>query len=491
MLVNAKNPDYSLRYPDWRLMGDCYKGERAVKEAGQIYLPPTASMEIDGMSAGSRGLERYKAYRLRAPFHAFVAAAVETMLGRMHKEPATIELPAAMEPMRENATRNGEGLQMLLRRINERQLVDGRIGLLADLPIVEDPENPLPYLASYEASRIINWDDGGRSSGSRTRLTLVVVDETEQMRQSAFEWNEVERYRVLSLGSVLPDDPDGFGGGVYQQGVFTPTSSAERNAPAFTQEMMAEPSFRGRMLDRIPFVIINAADLDAATDEPPLMPLARLALSIYRSEADYRQALHMQGQDTLVLVGAVGAGDEETRAGAGAVIALPVGGDAKFIGVASTGLAEQRAAIENDKRAAMTMAAQLMDTMGGSEQSGEALQTRVAASTAALPQIAKAGAEGLQSLLRTVAGWVGADPSQVIVEPNLDFGDIQEAAKQLIDLMAAKNAGAPIALETIHEHAQQLGITERAFDEEMGLIDGEAPLIGDPSGRGEPEEDRA
>jgi hypothetical protein len=62
--------------------------------------------------------------------------------------------------------------------------------------------------------------------------------------------------------------------------------------------------------------------------------MARLGLAIYRTEADYRQALYMQGQDTLVIWAATVSRDRQ-QVGAFGSIELPLGGEAKFIGAES------------------------------------------------------------------------------------------------------------------------------------------------------------
>ena len=81
---------------------------------------------------------------------------------------------------------------------------------------------------------------------------------------------------------------------------------------------------------------------------------------MYRQDADYKQALFLQGQDTLVVTGA--ANDGTIRIGAGAHISVPLGADAKFIGVDGSGLEEQRRSLENDYQRASGKGGQLLDT---------------------------------------------------------------------------------------------------------------------------------
>lgn len=478
MAMNDKHPLYSEFSLDWQTMRDTYRGERVVKEKAQLYLPATMGMHADGMNPNAPGYNAYQAYKMRAVFHDFVAEAVEAAIGMMHQKPPTIELPDALEPMRQKATINGEPLEHLLRRINEQQLVTGRLGLLLDFPTNPTTEQTTPYIATYMAEHILNWDDGATEELSvMPTLNLVVLDESNWQRENSFTWKFKNKYRVLTLGSLAANEM----AGVYGVGVYEETSSN------FSEELQKAPSVRGKTLDKIPFVFVNTKDIVARPDDPPLLGLAKLSLAIYRGEADYRQNLFMQGQDTMVIIG--GGDDDDIRVGADAILRLPISGDAKYVGVSSQGLAEQRQSLENDKMAAANKAGELIDTRSKQKESGDALGIRVAAQTATLNQIALTGAMGLEKLLRIAAKWVGADPDKVKVTPNLDFVNDEMNSKTLVELMTAKRMGAPLSLQSIHNNMQEKGLTQLTLEEELALIMDEDPLAGGTDAGGDPNQD--
>lgn len=460
--VQNVHPLYTLNMEDWELLRDSYRGQRAIKNAGSKYLPPTKGMRIDGLGPGQCGADAYNAYLLRAVYHEFVKEAVETFIGMMWKKPPTINLPKGMEGMREHATPNGEGLLMLLRRINEEQLVSGRVGLLLDLPSVVNGE-PVPYLAMYTAESIRNWDDREFNEGEQT-LNLVVLDESGMVRQDDFSWKRAQKFRVLQLGDLLRNETKG----TYRQGVFTEDTSLE-----YTPEAMITPAVRGAPLRQIPFVFINSKDNSATPDRPPLLGLANLALTVYRSEADYRQNLFMQGQDTLVIVGEVhrnvGEGEEPLRTGAGSVLQVEQGGEARYIGVNSQGLPEQRQALEADLVRAQSMSGRLQSGTVNYE-SGLALQVRIAGQTVTLNQIATSAAQGLEKLLRIAAEWLGYNPAEVEVKPNLEFADYELSGKDLVEYMNAKAMGAPISMLSIHNMMAQRGMTDMTYEQELDQI---------------------
>ena len=487
MALDSKNPLYNEFLEDWNVMEDTYRGERVIKSKGAQYLPPTSGMIADGYpTVDTGGWKAYQAYKMRAIFHGFVDEAVKTLVGIMHHKPATFELPKIMEPMVEEDPTKGESLQMLLRKINVAQLVTGRFGMLLDLPVTPTLEQVLPYIATYKAKTIINWDDGASDEITRQNLNLVVLDETEDERNAGdFEWTREEKYRVLILGAV--DANEGSQAATYKAGVFK-----NKDAKTFNEAEMVEPSFKGNTLKEIPFVFVNAADIVPDPDDPPLIGLAKLAIAIYRGEADYRQSLFMQGQDTLVVVGDHkddDGNDKTYRTGANASISLPKDGSASFIGVDSAGLSEQKEAIQADKKDAATLAGQLMDNTARGVESGDALQMRVSARTATLNEVALTSAFALQSILRIAARWLGANPEEVIVTPNLDFADERLEGKTLVEYMSAKMLGAPISLASIHGLMQDRGLTEFDLEEELALIAEEEPLIEPPSDESSPGED--
>lgn len=484
MSLNSTHPSYERYIEDWRLMRDAYEGERVVKAAGVRYLPPTPGQLIDGMGKVTKagktnlGQESYDAYKMRAVFHDYVSDAVEAYIGMLHTNPAAFELPDGMEPLIDKITVSGESLATLLRRINEQQLVTGRVGLLLDMPENPDPTNPMPYIATYNAEVIRNWDDSADNSNLNS-LTLVVLDETGFERDSDFNWVSREKYRVLQLGDTLKVSEDGEttevdtnAPKVYQQGLFHGTQ--------MVPEKMVTPVLRGQPLEQIPFVFINSKDVISAPDNPPLLGLGNLAMTIYRGEADYRYQLFMQGQDTLVVIGGLMnptsdplAPSDATRVGAGSTLEVNLNGDAKYIGVESNGLSEVRSALENDKQRAETKAGQLATKNTGQKESGEALKTRLGAQTATLMQIALSSAAGLENILKVAAVWMGKDPEKVKVIPNLEFAEVDLDSKSLVDMVTARNMGAPLAFESIHKVMVERGMTELTYEEEMAKIEEE------------------
>jgi hypothetical protein len=466
MGLEARHPLYSAYLPDWVRMRDTFEGDRAVKLKDFLYLRPTEGMIIDGAltkADKNEGWENYKSYRSRTLLPDCVRDAVRALLGMMHREPPTIELPAILEPLRERATAQNESLEHLLQRINEEQLISGRAGLFGDVITGEGERSGENYVSFYRAEDLVNWDPGQPTALQVENLNLVVLNESGEERQSDFMWQEKVRYRVLVLGEIRANEP----GGVYSAGIFEDTT--------FKESEMFVPDIKGKPAMEIPFTFVNTQDMLTRPDRPPLLGLANLAIQIYAGNADYRQGLHHQSQDTLVVIG--GRKEDQIRVGAGARVDVNMGGDAKYIGVSSTGLPEQRMAIENDKIEAQQMSGALAD-VSRQRESGEALGIRVAVRTATLSSIVTTGAMGLQDILRKLARWNGLSPEQadaeVIVTPNRNFVDEPMTGEELGKIMGAKGLGAPLAEQSVHANMKKRGMTDLEYEDEKKLLEEEA-----------------
>lgn len=467
MSAKSVHPFYTAMLEKWELGRDSYGGEDSIKAKGKTYLPATSGQIQDGADSDNQslGAKAYDAYKTRAVYPDIFKEAVEAAIGIMHREPPKIDLPDALEEMREDSTLLGESLEMLLRKINARQLTTGRLGLLGD--IRKDSEQARPVVAIYNELSIRNWDDTSINDDD-VDVRVVVLDESGYEMDANFAWTFKNKYRVLGLV--------GADGTLETKGTYASVLLDEKDE--ITGAVLEAPNVTGNTLDKIPFVFVNSKDLSPTPDAPPMDGLAKLCLAIYRGEADYRQNLFMQGQDTLVRIGAQGDEDDTVRTGAGSRIDVPLGGDAKYIGVSSNGLPEQRQSLENDYKRAVQKSGQLLDATSRAKESGDALRIRVAAQTATLPQIAQTGAAALERVLRSLAEWYGANPDDVTVTPNLNFTEADLNGQTLVQIMQSKGLGAPISEESIHEWMQDQGFTKQTYEEEQKRLAGEEPLPG-------------
>ena len=487
--LDTRHPSYSAHIKDWELCRDCERGERQIKDKGQCYLAATAAMIADGYpNTGTKGYADYCIYISRAVFHGYLERAVDRHMGQLWEKEPKVEMPTSMEPLREKCNRKGESLMQLLRLMQDECLTTGRLGLFADMPQGKKNEEGgtdpikgdiLPYINMYKAEHIINWDEGETDQVVHDSLNLVVLDESSPIRKDIFSWEWQKKWRVLMLGDPQINEEDNAsivnGGDFYKAGVFT-------DEQTFSIEQMVEPSWKGNKLNHIPFVFVNSKDIVPEPDDPPLLQLARKDITIYHGEADYRQTLFLQGQYVFTIIG-----DQEddpnnpkpVRTGAGSLLRIPnPQATVQYVGIdGKGGLEEQRLAIENDMREAEVLSGTLTDQRSNQKESGDALGKRMAGQSASLRSIAINCALGLQTILRSIAVWMGEDPEKVIITPNLEFNEVKLTPKDIHDLQSSKTAGAPISDEAMHWNVKRSGLTPFEYDDENEKISEEEPRV--------------
>lgn len=490
------HPEYDEQRCAWARIRDTYKGQEHIKKLGVDYLPPTtgmAKMLPSGEYQWSKnGLIKYCNYRMRALFPGDMAEMVRTAIGILWNKDATIEVPKKLEYIKEEATSEGDSILQLMRDINVEQLLVGRCGLLADLPTKVRRQAARPYFTMYKAEKILNWDIGSRGLVPYRQLNLVVLDESENERQPDLSYTYVEKYLVLSIGNLEPNDVDGS----YYYGRFRGVPdlggdgsvSGVAGSPLFTSAGMQKAAMN---LPFLPFVFINSTHINPRMEAPPHIDLADLIVSLYQNSANLEQQIHEQSQETLVIPG--GEADKDYAIGVGAVLTPPINGDAKFIGIEGKGLPEAQKHYQNKRIQIERRSGQMIDTRSLQRESGESLKTRLAAQTATLSMIAKASGWGLTRGLKHMAVMVGADPNQVKVKPNVNFLNPELFAKTLVELMQAKNMGMPLLDEDIHRLAQERGVTDKDWETVKRLLKLEpAPMVtsgqitGNPGDKADP-----
>ncbi|MDL5036839.1 DUF4055 domain-containing protein [Comamonas sp. Y6] len=442
---SIKHPSYLRFAPSWELMRDAVAGEDDVKAKGTRYLPmKTGTSVIEDQALKGRV---YDLYKTRAEFPEVTAPTIRGAVGIMLGKPAKIELPPELEHLRERATLDGLTLDALHRRMGMEVMTTGRYGLLPGLM-----EDGTPYLSGYVAESITNWDSTGGVPD------YVVLDESGPVRDRATGlWTRLNKLRQC----MAFDGP--YRARVWEQSTGGAWAAGEEVAAATP---------RGQPLDFLPFVFVGSLDLTPDPDDVPLYGLAKLAVRIYRLDADFSFSLHMTSEPTPVAIGfddpkqAIDDGIAPKTLGSSVLWILPKDGDAKYLEFSGPGLEKQADAIQEALGRAAQFGAQVIQS-GQSAESGEALKLRAASQTATLTSIAQTTAAGLERALRNTAIWVGADPEKVIVTPNLEFFDRSITAQEIQALVAAWQAGA-MSHKALFDRLQQGGVIheDRSYEDE-------------------------
>lgn len=449
--ITSKHPDYQRWFPTWEMMRDTVKGEVAVKEKGEKYLPMKSAIRV--MSDGRKRQAVYDAYKFRAEFPDIVAPTIRGLAGLIHSKDSVIELPSALDELRERATQDGLTLDQVHRRVTVELLRTGRYGLLPGVDAQGDM-----YLAPYVAETICNWD-------SKDGVPVyAVLDESTDIRDVATnKWAKLEAYRECFM-----TETDQFASRVWVK-----TDKGE-----FVRGDDELASVRGgNAFEEFPLVLIGSQDTTAKPDEAPLRGLASLALRAYMLDADYVNALHMVSEPTPWVSGVAMDAAPKTIGASSMWVLESSDAKAGFLEFTGPGIEAQQKAIADTLERAILFGAQLFAETRRTAESGEAIKARFGHQTSTLKLIAMSSAAGLEKALRNAALWAGGNPDEVTVDPNLDFID-HELSPQEITALVQGWLQQGYSKLTLFENLQRGGVIDpkREFDEEEELIANEDPL---------------
>jgi len=483
------HPDYLRWLPTWLKLNDLVDGGAdTVKKKGRCYLPATTGQlaqwttpipgavveDLGGgrtVTAGNcptLGAYSYDLYKFRAIFYEYPSSALSDMVGRLINESATVELPAKLVPMIDTATKNKQSFERLVEEIYREQGKYSRCGIMADFDTVESVQTP--YVCIYDALRILNWNTKKGDDGEEV-LDWVILDDSQYI-PTGVTWDYKNMIRVLALDPTTGD---------YFTQSFDVSSIETREdfdalAVLVPGAEAKYPEFGNKRSKEIPFVFINVTNISPTPELPIMNNLANTSLAIYRGEADYRQALFMQGQATPAFRGVSNDERKSFLLGAqGAVFSNNENFDAFFMEVSGAGLSEMRESQDKLHKIANEEGMKLVES--GSNESGEALKQRGSEQTVSLNTMASTCEAGLERMVEIIMTW-GGITGEVKIELNREFIELTGVPMDLKVLVESYNMGAPITLKDIHKWARAGGLSETDWEEmqnEMQL-EGRDPL---------------
>ncbi len=414
------NPNYTAMLPLWKQMHDTVeKGEIAVKEAGEEYLPKTDGQRQDT----NTGSKRYKAYKQRAVYINFGKRTIKKALGLMHHKDYTVKLPESMSYLKESFTISGDSLTSFARDLNREQLIKSRAGLLVDFSSSEIEAKP--YIVPYFAEAIVDWNELDDKS-----LEFVLLNETRlEFNRESKTWEKVAKYRLLGLATSINEaeylEP------TYYSAVITP-----KEWEGFDLDNPIDvivPTIQGKPLNKIPFTFCNATNTYAELQAPVMIDQSNLSLAYYRGDADYRQAIYFQAFAILVLAG-FNKDEIEAQGGIqvdGALISSQDGAKASYAQTNGSGLQEMRMSLDTLKKESEREGIVITDKDG--VESGKAIATRITLQTSDLLEIAKTGGEAIQKSLEIIAEWLEVK-EEVQAIPNSDFNLENEQPRSVFEM---------------------------------------------------------
>lgn len=412
------NGEYLFWFPYWQTIRDCVMGEIMVKARGTRYLPRLESQSDD----------EYKAYLGRATFYNATARTLNGLVGAVHsRQPVIDGVPDGMDLGL--VTNDGQSFDMFMKKATKEVIAAGRYGVMIDAP----PQGGEPYFAGYDAEDVVDWSTA--RDGSREKLHYVVLREHVRTRLpfAKADKEHDECYRVLYVGD------DGF----YRQRAYAPGAGLEGE---FAETV---PLLQGRPMREIPFLMVGPYDFGFDIEKPPLLDIALLNLSHYRSYAELEQGRFYTGMPIWTVTLKDGGDDDaEFKIGPNTVWQLGQGDEAKIMEFSGSGLKFLENAIATKEQQIAALGGKMATAVAGvAAESADSVLARERGEANFLGSVVETMSEAASRLLSSLSVWRGT-PSEVKVAYASEATEIMLDARQIRAMSQLYDTGL-MPMETI------------------------------------------
>lgn len=453
MGVDAKHSHYLRWEEDWTLIETLMAGDRAIKAAGEMYLP-----RLSGQTD-----QDYAKYVARGSLFNATSRTCQGLVGAIIRKEADIEAPQKMLDALQDVTLARQSIHEVIRIAVENIISCGFFGIMVDMP-ESAPAGLPPYMALYTCRDILNWHtERVQGEDKLVMVTLREIIQT-QIPEDPFTFIDQEQVRLLFID---PED------GIYKQRLYQKTESAGKEIWSQIGEDII-PTRQGIGMDEIPFVFINATSAFPQPSKPPLLDVANTNIKHWQLSTDYYHGLHYCAMPTPWAAGFKIGGDLYIGAQKAWISDDP---QAKcgFLEFSGQGLGAIAAALTKQEQLMAVMGARLLEEPKAGVEAAEAIKLRSSGDSATLTTIVSATEEGVGKALLFVARWMGI-AEKVIVKMSRSFVSQRLNSQDITALLQAVQSGR-LSMDTFLYNLQAGEILPpgRSIEEEKKLIETEAP----------------
>lgn len=435
MTVKTYHKQYEDNRAKWKRCRDVIDGRDSIVENGRVrqrfvgsLFNPIGTADVYLPRLSGQTEAEYQAYAERAGFFNATGRTIDAMTGMIFAKDPHWNLPPAIEPYTRDITLTAINLREFSEQVVEQQMAVGRVGIMVDYPetpvggmSLADAErnNVRPFMRLYKAESIINWRS--KTVNGAVGLTLVVLQETAEVRKSEFEFEDVIRYRVLDL------TPDGYRVRVMDE----------------DNVVLSEvyPKVSGRPMMFIPFLILGSNSCDPAVQKPPMIDLVDTNLAHYRNSADYEHGLHFTGLPTPYVAGVQIEAGETLSIGSNAAWVFPdPQASAAYLEFKGEGLKTLADAIMAKEQRMAVLGARMLVEERKSAESFRTVEMRSSGERSVLSSISRSASDAMVRALNWMAEWAGA-PSDCEFALNTDFSTNKMDANMLTAMVSAYQTG--------------------------------------------------
>ncbi|MAE86327.1 MAG: hypothetical protein CMB80_26570 [Flammeovirgaceae bacterium] len=436
--ITNERTEYTKYLPQVKKNRDCFKGQRAVKEGGTLYLPPLASQLDRNGNFTHEGQQSYEKYLRLALFYGATGITVNGFSGLVFRKNPTIEYTPNTEYLENNVRAKNETLISQMQKAVEDAMITPRSGLLVDFPDVKgrvsraeaEAQNLRPKILHYPFESIINWHF--ETINNQYQLQFIVLKETTTKVQD-YAVTDEDAYRLLELID-----------GVYHHSLYDDSGNQlTEKTPVLVN---------GELATEIPFYLIEpVGDNRSLIDD-----LVDCNLNHYNMFASYANKEHSSGFPIFYETGVDGDSceDQNNTIGPG-VKWISQNPDAQFGVVETSGDGGSlRTYLEDRKSEMASLGADALSPKTNNAESGESKKLDKVGQNATVADVANTVSRAYEQAMGFAAQWVGDNPEDISVQLNTDYVPTDMNPQLLTALMASYQAG-NISYQTFWSNLQR------------------------------------
>jgi hypothetical protein len=450
MPIDTTHGEYDAMLPLWERMRDTSAGQDAIRAQTTKYVPCPSGLDRRGA---------YPAYLLRGLFYNAVRRTLAALCGLIFQKAPVVVVAESVRPFLLDVSLADQSLDLLALDVVREVLKVGRYAVLVDW----SASAARPYMAGYRAEDLMHWRVERR--GGDSVLVRAILAETVETADPTDESTvtRAAQYREL----VLTVD------GIYQQRVWTRSSAVGSTKETFTAGSWVRPTRRGQSLPFIPFVIFGASALGPHVEQPPLLDLADVNLSHFRSSCDREHALFYVASPTPWVTGAKGTGP--LKIGSSTAWNLDLHGTAGMLEISGVGIGSITIAMEEKMKMCASLGARLLEDQPRAAETATAVSMRHSGEHAVLRTLAQVVEQGLTLALQWFTWWLSTEAMPAAtgasIELNKDFFAMKLSATELQALVQGWQADC-LSYESLFYNLSRGGIMRPgvSVDDERAAI---------------------
>ena len=442
------HPEVLYWNDEWQLIRDTAAGERDVKDERQEYLP-----QLDSQDANE-----YEAYIQRATFYPFTGRTINALVGTIfYRDPVITGVPERLVERLKYFTKAGAAHLPLMKGVCQEVLSVGRVGVLIDLPRTPSTD-PKPFVDMYIAENILDWettiiDDPTHDMHGKSVLSKVVLREIDPVMVASMPGTLAKkhliRYRELLL-TVAPNPTTGIAKYTYVQKYYA-QQEADANYPNDLVDTVI-PTRRGEPLDFIPFFVFGPLWSSTEVEKPPMIDIAPLNISHYRSYAHLEHGRFYTGMPVYYVELSQGQESGEYTVGPSVVWETAPGSKPGILEFNGQGLKFLSDALKEKEAQAAALGGRMVGVQTGStSESDNQVAVKDRNEQVILLNAVESLDEGFRRVMNVWLWWQNENDPNAAVEHNRDFL-LNLAGAREMRAVAGMYADGLIPVEVLHDY---------------------------------------